>query len=167
MGFDLHSTGKHKSETGKYFRNNVWWWRRLANFVINETGVVNKKNAVNWHLNDGHLISKQKAEQIANQLECLISTGRVKEYEKEVKEKISRAKKTNKKVQEKLDKLQEKAVAETNTKSIIPKDYPEHLKAEWNSLWKEKDHNDHYPFSLVNVKEFISFCRESNGFRIY
>lgn len=23
MGFDLYSTGKHKSDTGEYFRNNV------------------------------------------------------------------------------------------------------------------------------------------------
>lgn len=166
MGFDLYSTGKHKSDTGEYFRNNVWWWRRLADFVITETGVVDEKDADNWHENGGHQVSQQEAEQIANQLEYLIATGRVQEYAKEVQEKISRAEETNKKVQEKFDKLHEKAIAETNDKGIIPRDYPEHLKAEWNSLWEEKDNNENYPFALENVKQFIAFCRESNGFRI-
>ena len=39
MGFDLYSTGKHKTPKGEYFRNNVWWWRRLADFVCTHTGV--------------------------------------------------------------------------------------------------------------------------------
>ena len=132
---------------GFYFRNNVWWWRRLADFVMTETGVVDEKDADNWHENGGHQVSQQEEEQIANQLEYLISTGRVQEYAKEVQEKISRAEETNKKVQEKFDKLHEKAIAETNDKGIIPRDYPEHLKAEWNSLWEEKDNNENYLLS--------------------
>jgi hypothetical protein len=165
MGFDLYGQNKNSS-TGEYFRNNVWWWRRLADFVINETGVVDAKDADGWHENGGHQVSADEAEQIANQLEYLISTGRVQEYAKEVQEKISRAEETNKKVQEKFDKLQERAIAETKEDKIIPRDYPEHLKAEWNNLWEERDNNENYPFALDNVKEFISFCRESKGFRI-
>jgi hypothetical protein len=165
MGFDLYGQNKNSS-TGEYFRNNVWWWRRLADFVINETGVIDEKDADGWHENGGHKVSADEAEQIANQLEYLISTGRVQEYAKEVQEKISRAEETNKKVQEKFDKLQERAIAETKEDRIIPRDYPEHLKAEWNNLWEERDNNENYPFDLENVKEFIAFCRESKGFRI-
>ena len=48
MGFDLYSLGNHKNENGEYFRNNVWGWRRLAEFVCEKTGVVEEKNkAVN------------------------------------------------------------------------------------------------------------------------
>jgi hypothetical protein len=38
MGFDLYST-----KNNAYFRNNVWWWRRLASYVIDKTGVVDEK----------------------------------------------------------------------------------------------------------------------------
>ena len=32
MGMDVY--GKEpKNETGEYFRSNVWWWRRLWDFV--------------------------------------------------------------------------------------------------------------------------------------
>lgn len=165
MGFDLYGQNKN-SPTGEYFRNNVWWWRRLADFVINETGVVDEKDADGWHENGGHKVSAEEAEQIANQLEYLISTGKVEEYAKEVQEMISRAKKKNKIVQEKFDKLHDRAIEETKDKHIIPRDYPENLKAEWSNLWDEMDRNENYPFSIDNVKEFISFCRESKGFRI-
>ena len=38
MGFDLYSLGNHKNENGEYFRNSVWGWRRLADFVCQKTG---------------------------------------------------------------------------------------------------------------------------------
>ena len=38
MGFDLYSLGNHKTDKGEYFRNNVWWWRRLADFVVEKNG---------------------------------------------------------------------------------------------------------------------------------
>jgi CBS domain containing-hemolysin-like protein len=66
MGFDLYGQNKNSS-TGEYFRNNVWWWRRLADFVINETGVIDEKDADGWHENGGHQVSADEAEQIANQ----------------------------------------------------------------------------------------------------
>lgn len=32
MGFDLSGVNA-KNKIGEYFRNNVWWWRRLWHFV--------------------------------------------------------------------------------------------------------------------------------------
>ena len=43
MGFDLY--GNSNSE---YFRNNVWWWRRLADYVCEFTGVVDEKDKKKW-----------------------------------------------------------------------------------------------------------------------
>ena len=165
MGFDLYGQNKN-SPTGEYFRNNVWWWRRLADYVLEHTKCIDEKDFEKWQHNDGHEVDEETAIQIANQLEYLISTGKVQEYEKETKEMISRAEKKNKIVQEKFDKLHDRAIEETKNKHIIPRDYPENLKAEWSNLWDEMDRNENYPFSIDNVKEFISFCRESKGFRI-
>jgi len=36
MGFDLYSTGNHKSQKGEYFRNNVWWWRPLWDWTYEQ-----------------------------------------------------------------------------------------------------------------------------------
>ena len=42
MGFDLQSWGKAKSEAGNYFQNNVWMWRPLAQYVIEQTKCVDE-----------------------------------------------------------------------------------------------------------------------------
>jgi hypothetical protein len=33
MGFDVYGKSA-RSEKGEYFRNNVWWWRPLAEYVL-------------------------------------------------------------------------------------------------------------------------------------
>ena len=68
---------------GVYFRNNVWWWRPLWNFV---TGMCNdiltEKDIEHGSFNDGHKISKTKAAKIAKRLFKLIEEGTIKKYEK-------------------------------------------------------------------------------------
>ena len=67
---------------GVYFRNNVWWWRPLWNFV---TGIcddiLTEKDMESGSYNDGHKISKTKANRIASRLFKLIRNGDVKAYE--------------------------------------------------------------------------------------
>ena len=77
MGFDLYSLGNHKTKKGEYFRNNVWWWRPLADFVCEKTGVVSDEDKSHWHHNDGHEVSEQEAKQIAKQLKELVKNGEV------------------------------------------------------------------------------------------
>jgi hypothetical protein len=61
MGFDLYSTGKHKNKNGEYFRNNVWHWRRLAEFVCEHTGVVEEEHKKYWQSNDNHEVDGETA----------------------------------------------------------------------------------------------------------
>ena len=72
---------------GTYFRNNVWFWRPLWNFV---TGVcddiLTEKDIERGSFNDGHKISKTKANRIAKRLFKLIKNGDVNLYEKSRKE---------------------------------------------------------------------------------
>jgi hypothetical protein len=75
MGFDLYSTGKHKNKNGEYFRNNVWHWRRLAEFVCEHTGVVEEEHKKYWQSNDNHEVDGETALQIAKQLRALIKDG--------------------------------------------------------------------------------------------
>jgi hypothetical protein len=158
---------KFESENkGYYFRNNNWWWRPLANFVINNTLCIEKKDIENWHVNDGHKVNKETAEQIAKQLYHLIKIGEVKRHEEELAKIAKQAKEHNKKLQKKFDALEKKAIEKTGDKDIAPADYPKEFKEEWDRLWADKDWRDSYPFSVSNVKEFADFCKESGGFEI-
>ena len=91
MGFDISSTGNHKTPKGEYFRNNVWWWRPLAQYIIDHTNCVSEEDAEKWGYNDGHEVSEAEAKAIAKQLRHLIKTGHARkhenEYEKERKKK--------------------------------------------------------------------------------
>jgi hypothetical protein len=164
MGFDLYGNNKGNS-TGEYFRNNVWWWRRLADYVCEHTKVVNEKDFEKWQYNDGHQVSKEEAEQIANQLEHLISTGHTEKYAKKVQKEIKVAKTTNKNVDKLFEDLH-RAVAVATGKELVPNEYPKVLKEQWDKIYKLRDSRENYPFNIQNVKEFIQFCRNSNGFRI-
>ena len=71
---------------GVYFRNNVWWWRPLWNFVTCTCeNVLTDKDVEKGSFNDGHKISKTKANRIASRLYSMINNGQVREYEREYK----------------------------------------------------------------------------------
>lgn len=72
----------HENNPGVYFRNNVWWWRPLWDFVCSYCDdILNEKDIEAGNYNDGKKISKNKAEKIAKRLFELIKTGVVDEYE--------------------------------------------------------------------------------------
>ena len=164
MGFDLYGNNKGNS-TGEYFRNNVWWWRRLADYVCEHTKVVDEKDFEKWQYNDGHQVSKEEAEQIANQLEHLISTGHAQKYAEQVQKEIEVATATNEQVEKMFEDIH-RAVAVATGKELVPNEYPKEFKEQWDKTYELRDSRASYPFNINNVKEFIQFCRNSNGFRI-
>ena len=164
MGFDLY--GNSNNPKGEYFRNNVWWWRRLADYVCEYTGVIDEKDKKKWQYNDGHQVSKEEAEQIANQLEHLLSTGHTDKYAEQVKKEIEVAEATNARVQKLFEELEKKVEEVTGKKELAPAEYPKEYKDEWDRTYELRDSRENYPFNINNVKEFIQFCRNSNGFRI-
>lgn len=166
MGFDLHSTGNHKSEKGEYFRNNVWGWRRLADFVCTQTGVVQDEHKKYWQSNEGHEVTDQEALQIAKQLKALIKDGTVSKAINEVEEETKKAEENNKFVDECHRMLRDKVERETGKKNLAPADYPEKDHDTWAWIQSKYDYASSYPFTMENVEEFIEFCEQSNGFRI-
>ena len=75
---------------GTYFRNNVWWWRPLWQFVTGVCeGILTEKDIERGSFNDGHKISKTKANRIATKLYAMIDNGQVKEYEDEYKKDLA------------------------------------------------------------------------------
>jgi len=166
MGFDLYSLGNHKTEDGEYFRNNVWWWRRLADFVCTHTGVVEEKDKPEWQLNGGHEVSEEQAMQIAKQLKALIKDGTVSKAIKEVEDEMAKAEENNKFVERCHEMLREKVEKETGKENLAPADYPKEDHDTWDWIQSKYSYGSSYPFTMENVERFIEFCEQSNGFRI-
>ena len=161
MGFDLMSTGNHKTKKGEYYRNNVWWWRPLAQYIIEHTNCISKEDAERWSYNDGHEVSEQEAKAIANQLKHLIKTGHTKKYANDYERERKKAEDFNKKVQKELEAFEKKV-----GKDKAPNDYFKEDKKKWNSIYDKKSWGANYPFTVNNVAEFIEFAEDSRGFRI-
>jgi hypothetical protein len=69
---------------GSYFRNNIWWWHPLWDFVCISCGdFMTEEDAEHGHHNSGHEIDEETAEQIVERLTFLLKVGGVKKYEEE------------------------------------------------------------------------------------
>ena len=155
-----------KENVGHYFRNNVWWWRPLAQYVLVLMGNEFTEDEVkSWHHNDGFEVSEERAKKISNRLEQELNTGRVAErvryHEIEVKE----AQEKNKVVEAKRSEL-EKIVEQKTGKKLPPVKYPEPFKQQWEDIQSQYLWEASYPFSEDNVISFMNFCKESGGFKI-
>ena len=155
-----------EANVGIYFRNNVWWWRPLADLVVKLCKLLDEKQKEHLHDNSGYEYDEATAKYIADTLEAFVKSPMAKRTEKEHKKAMKKAEVHNKKVQVKLDALRKDAIAQTGNKNIAPRDYPKDLNDKWESIYALRDHIESYPFSLKNVKEFIAFLRECGGFRV-
>ena len=151
---------------GIYFRNNVWWWRPLADLIIKLCKLLDEKQKEHLHDNGGYEYSEATANYIADTLEAFVKSPVAKRTELAHKKQRKKADAHNKKVQLKLDALRVEAIAKTGNKNIAPRDYPKDLNDKWESIYREHDHTASYPFALKNVKEFIKFLRECGGFTV-
>jgi len=139
---------------GAYFRNNVWWWRPLWDYVhaICED-VITEEDWKSGHHNDNHLIDEAKCEIISERLAHELALGKVTKY-KEERQKF-------------LDNLpnQPCSTCEGSGKGA-------HYSAGKDTCHTckgtgEQEHFDKgYPFEEDNVREFEAFVRASGGFRI-
>tara|TARA_R100000322_G_scaffold111675_1_gene71471 strand:+ start:56 stop:652 length:597 start_codon:yes stop_codon:yes gene_type:complete len=154
-----------KEVVGDYFRNNVWWWRPLANYVIKFTGCVDESDHEYWSENGGHEVDDETAKQIHNQLMVLIESGHTKKFEDDYEKERLKAEKHNDKVEKELEKFC-KSVYKKLGKTVAPAEFPKADHEEWERIYHKRKWNASYPFSVENVREFAEFCRFSGGFKI-
>jgi len=151
MGFDVYGVAA-KSEKGEYFRNNIWWWRPLADFVLEHVDITENDPQM-WHSNGGYEISAASALKIAATLDELIAIGEVAQYEREYNAQLASL------PLEKCDFCDGSG-----------KRNDEFMQGECNGCQgrgQRKSFLLNYPFGEENVKEFAEFCRESGGFKIH
>ena len=142
---------------GRYFRNNVWWWRPLWDYVCFVCDdILNEEDQEGGHSNSGHQINEKKAEVIASRLKIYIENGDVHHYERERQKALDDMPDEECSICEGTGKRQEPPVTGAGD-------------VECNgcqSKGSRRPFNTQYPFDVDNVREFIKFCEQSGGFQI-
>ena len=84
MGMDVYGRAPI-SETGAYFRNNIWWWRPLWNYCITQYPELTEE-VVDGQSNSGDGLDARNAYTLGVKLQEDIDSGVVAQYEKEYRE---------------------------------------------------------------------------------
>jgi len=152
---------------GYYFRNNVWWWRPLAELIHDKCGdLISEEQKEGLHNNSGTEFDDDTALAIANRLSSLIKDGYVSELEESIKANAKIASKHNKKIEQKLQDLKKEVEKIRPGENLAPGQYPFPYDKHWKEIYAQKSWDDSYPFAKANVEEFINFARHSGGFQI-
>tara|TARA_R100000458_G_C8124202_1_gene141825 strand:+ start:19 stop:540 length:522 start_codon:yes stop_codon:yes gene_type:complete len=79
---------QQEDNPGIYFRNNVWWWRPLWDFVCqNCDDILSEEDMERGCFNDHHEITEDKAIKIAAKLQSLLLDDTIDKYEESYEEK--------------------------------------------------------------------------------
>ena len=124
---------------GIYFRNNCWWWRPLANFIIEKCDWLTQEQKELLHDNSGFEFSQHEAGTIADTLQKMVDDGTANAREEVSKREMKVAEEWNAGLQKQQDALGEEARKETGNKNIVPRDYPKHIYKKWDDLQKQHD----------------------------
>ena len=146
---------------GSYFRANVWYWRPLWQYVtVSCDDILTEKDMERGDYNDGHIISKTKANRIASRLRKLDKNGSIMKYESKYKEHLRSLPKEDCNVCEGTGFREDEIGREAREKD-------EEYKC--NGCYgkgKRDNFNTGYPFESDVVIRFAEFCEESGGFEI-
>lgn len=148
MGFDLSGLSA-TSKKGEYFRNNVWWWRPLASYVVEVCSL----DEEGWFFNDGKEVGEDTALKIADKLDELLASGEVARYSRQYAADLK-----------KLPLIECDLCKGAGTRND---QYVQGVCNGCAGTGKVKQFSTNYPFSVENVRDFSRFCRESGGFAIY
>lgn len=172
MGMDVY--GKNpKSERGAYFRNNVWWWHPLAEFIEENYPEIAEK-CEDWHSNSGYGLGSRDSVTLAKAIIADIERGMVDEWQDRYRKKLAELPRTDCalcgatgiRTDDKGLRLgyHDKALSETEA-IVLGR------ATGWCNGCEGVGTTAHwacnYPFSVDNVQEFAEFLLECGGFRIH
>jgi len=157
MGMDVYGK-KPSSETGKYFRNNCWWWRPLWDYCCEVAPeLIDAQLAKAGHYNDGKGLNAARSVKLAARLQEEIDAGRTEQYARERAATL-----------EAMPSESCEICGGTGKRAVPPKTGPGKQPCNgceasgWRRPWDTS-----YPFDVDNVREFIAFLRDCGGFKIH
>ena len=154
---------KYQDETpGSYFRANVWYWRPLWQYVtVTCDDILTEKDMESGAYNDGHRISKTKANRIASRLKKLDKDGSIMKYELGYKEYLKSLPKEKCGICEgtgRRKKHPKKGRAFNNAGDMKCNGC--------EGIGNVNNFGTHYPFESEEIVRFAEFCEQSGGFEI-
>ncbi len=160
-----------KSEKGEYFRNNVWWWRPLWDYV--ETVAPDVVEGVSGHYNDGDGLDGEGAERLSQILMISLSDGTCEAYKKQYYAEMANLPNEECNLCNKTGiRTDEVGITHGMNTQELPEDKAIVLGRTHGTCngcdgvgWKP-NWGTHYPFETENVREFAEFLAESGGFSI-
>lgn len=159
MGMDVFGK-KPTTEEGKYFRNNVWWWRPLATYCVEVAPEVCSACKF-WQSNDGHGLDGAASIKLADALQREVDEGRTLTYAARYASRL-----------EMMPNAKCRICAGTGIRKPIPEvgaGDPNAGGLKCNGCSGSghvRPSETDYPFDVVNVAEFITFLRGCGGFEI-
>jgi len=173
MGMDV-SGKKPTSEAGKYFRNNCWWWRPLADYCCEVAPELTAK-CTYWQTNDGDGLNGKDSKTLAAVLRAEIAAGRTEAYAS------IRDVEHNMMPDESCIycngtgvRIDAVGIANGMHLKAIPDDAENHPRVGatgWcngcDGKGRKRPADTWYHFSVENVKEFADFLDDCGGFKIW
>ena len=162
MGYELYA------KKGGYFRSNIWSWVPLWRFVAETCDdILTKEDIEHGESNDGHLVTEDKALNLAERLEAMLLQGKVNKHER-----IHRAQTKNLPLREcefccgsgTLDYTF--AVAVVLGPWLGNRQHADGVCSACGGDGRLRDPRSWMSFSEENVREFAAFCSASGGFSI-
>jgi len=173
MGMDIYGK-KPTTDKGEYFRNNVWWWRPLADFCIERYGNEVGFDGEQWHFNSGYGLNATKTKKLARLLRDDLDNGSVLVYEQSYREKIAE-------LPREVCKQCGGTGIRTDNVGVEMGMPQKELSPEvqiltgrthgWCNGCGGEGTTEHwlasYPFDIQNVQEFCEFLENCGGFEIW
>jgi len=160
MGMDVHGLNP-TSETGKYFRNNAWYWRPLANYIAEVAPSLYSEEV--WQYNNGKGLDASDASALASILKAEVASGNCAAYA------------TN--YLRRIQSLPDEPCPHCNGtghrnehRSLLSRG-DEFVHGAACNACEGKGHrrpsSTWYHFDVENVQAFANFCAASGGFAIW
>jgi len=150
MGMDVYGIAP-TSEVGEYFRNSVWSWRPLWDFVSESCDLTLEVKRFG-HFNDGMQIDEFTARRIAKTLFSLLNDGTVATYQR-AHDALFEA-------------MPDEVCTHCNGTGVRDDKYVQGKCNGCNGTGRVRPFETHYSFSAENVQEFAEFADHSGGFEI-
>jgi hypothetical protein len=146
-----------RTDTGEYFRNNVWWWHPLWTFCCEVAPRLTDKVA-HGHSNDGDGLSDEDSVRLAEAITTWIDDGRAQQYV-ELRQKWL----------DELPLLECKYCEGTGTRhdgKEIGRPEPDFQCNACHGFGKVQDWQCNYSIDVDNITKFRDFLLDCGGFEI-
>lgn len=170
MGMDVFGISP-KTETGEYFRNNVWWWRPLWEYCLYVAPDICSE--VHGHTNDGDGLDATEALQLSEILRTEIWSGNTLQYQKDYYQAIADLPRQKCTIcngtgirDDQLGTDNGWPLKELDPEVQILTGRTHGSCNSCNGIGTNENWAASYPFSVDNVLKFAQFCAESGGFQI-